>query len=123
MGLRRSMMRNLDRIYSPFVQFITLRHRNADGTIADCVEVRWRGQWQEITETVQGTSNESITVTSRTWRLFRKDQDRVPNDGDQIVDRKGQVWEIVGPVEHHLRNVVFLCPTIQSDMVGKLAAL
>ena len=113
-------MNKEDRLYAPFVKFVTLRHRNSDGTLIDCEQSQWKGSWQEITETVQGTNNEAITVTSRTWRLYRKGQPDTPNTGDQIVDRLGQVWEINGPIQHRMRNQMFLCPTIQGDMMGKL---
>ncbi len=123
MPFRRSYFRTMDRLFAPFVEYGTLRHRNSDGTLEDCVEVQWKMTWDPIDEATEGTSNQTITTTRRNWILWRKRQARLPNVGDQIVDRRGMVWEVLSPINHKARENVYICPCINSDMDGKLRAL
>lgn len=123
MPLRRQYMRNFDRLYAPMVEWGTVRYRNEDGTLTNCVQQGWRMQWQPQTEAQEGASNETITTNRCTWRLFRKTQPYPPRVGDQIVARNGDVWEVVGPIEHKMRENIFLCPCVQSDMNSKVEAL
>ncbi len=123
MGLRRQMMRSGDRNYGGFVGFVTLRRRNSDGTMDDPVTQRWKAVWKPITEETEATDNETVATWRRQWTMFRKRPDQTaPNAGDQIIDRKGDVWEIIGPIEHHLRETVYIVSTIQADMNGKISA-